>query len=110
VRLLHIHRISSKVVNNFQVLFEHIRVLVIFAGDILLNSGRKGNAMGMAKREGQYIPKYTLAQKEPKGDGIYFKTYELEAMAPTQLFLWTNAHGYRVWYRVGRKFRWHGWV
>lgn len=104
--LFHIHRISSKVVNDFQVLLEHIRVLVIFAGDILLNGGRKGNAMGTAKRQGQYIPKYMLAHKEPKQRWNIFKTYELEAMAPTQLFLWTNAHGYRVWYRAGRKFRW----
>lgn len=51
MRLPHIHSISPQSIDDLQVLLEHIRVLVIFGGDVLLDGSGKGEAVGLA--EGQ---------------------------------------------------------
>jgi len=53
--LFDIYSISSQIVNDSQVLLEHIRVLVISGRDILLYGGRKGYAMSFAKGQREDI-------------------------------------------------------
>jgi hypothetical protein len=47
--------IPSQGINHFKILLEHIRVLIIFARNILLYSGRQGDTVRLAKWEGENI-------------------------------------------------------
>lgn len=51
MRFAHMHRISSQGIDDLKVLLEHVRVLLIFAGDVLFNCGREGEAVRFAERE-----------------------------------------------------------
>jgi hypothetical protein len=47
--LSYIYSISPQSIDDLQVLLEHIRVLVIFAGNVLLDCGGQGNAIRFPK-------------------------------------------------------------
>lgn len=55
MRLSHIDRISPQRINNLKVLLEHIRVLVIFAGDVLLYCCRELNVVRFTEWEEEDI-------------------------------------------------------
>jgi hypothetical protein len=51
----HMYSISPQRINNLQVLPEHIRMLIIFAGNISFNRSREGDRVRFAERQKEYI-------------------------------------------------------
>ena len=66
--LPHIHSILAQSVDNLQVIRKHIGVLIIFAGDVLLDGGGEAEAVGFAEGQKEDVADVKLGgyPKEPK--------------------------------------------
>lgn len=57
MRLQTRNRIRPQAINDRQVLLEHVRVLVVFIRDVLLQRFGQGDRMRAAEGEGEDIPR-----------------------------------------------------
>lgn len=55
MRLPDVDGISPQVIDDLQVLLEHVGVLVIFGGDVLFYGGGEGEAVSLAKGQEEDI-------------------------------------------------------
>lgn len=77
MRFLNIYRVLAQSVDELEILREHIRVLVIFARDVLLDGGGQAESMSFPKRQEKNIAGLRSAGCSKRMEQFSERSYEV---------------------------------